>query len=87
MTSPTDRSGVSRLTEKLEVLDGSRASSKNRAAVRYEDLESILKLAEVRTKTLTAAPTMADFNNLLADLRALSNAVRSVGTAIQRKTL
>ncbi|PZU85221.1 MAG: hypothetical protein DI528_12865 [Shinella sp.] len=83
--TPEERNSASRLAEKIEVLDGSRASSKKRAAVRIEDVETLLTLAAIKTKTLTAAPTMADFNSLLSDLRNLSNAVRSVGAAVQRK--
>ncbi len=75
------------LKEKIEVLDGSRASQKNRAAVRIEDLEQILQIADLKTKTLTAAPTMTDFNSLLADLRMINNQLQAVGKALQGRLL
>lgn len=75
------------LREKLEVLDGSRASSRDKAAVRIEDLAQLLQLAEIRTATLTAAPTMGDFNSLLGDVREISNKLNAVALAIQTRKI
>lgn len=74
-----------RMHEKLETLDGSRAGSRDQAAVRLQDLDQLLVLAEVKTKKLTAAPTAANFNSLLDDLTAISNAVRSVANDLRKK--
>lgn len=74
-----------RMHEKLEVLDGSRPGSKENAAVRLKDLAQILSLAEVKTQQVSSAPTAADFNSLLGDLRALSNAVRSLAEDIRKR--
>ncbi|WP_159953046.1 hypothetical protein [Rhizobium sp. 18065] len=74
-----------RMQEKLEVLDGSRAGPKDQAAVRLSDLEQLLSLAEVKTAGLTTSPTAADFNSLLDDLKAISNAVRAVGNALRQR--
>lgn len=74
-----------RMHEKLETLDGSRAGAKDQAAVRLQDLDQILRLAEVKTKAVAGSPTQDDFNSLLADLVTLSNAVRSVANDLRKK--
>lgn len=74
-----------RMHEKLETLDGSRAGPRDQAAVRLQDLDQLLRLAEVKTKKLTVAPTAANFNSLLDDLTALSNAVRSVANDLRKR--
>jgi hypothetical protein len=85
MTAPDN---ISRLTEKLEVLDGSRrGGDKSKSAVRVEDVKELLLLIEVKTKTLTAAPTMANFNDLLDDVREISTRLTAIAKAIQKKQL
>lgn len=74
-----------RMHEKLETLDGSRAGTKEQAAVRLRDLSQLLVLAEVKTKAVSGAPTQDDFNSLLSDLVAISNAVRSVASDLRKK--
>lgn len=85
MTEP--KGDDQRIREKVEVLDGSRQSQRKRAAVRIEDLEQILQIVDLKTKTLTAAPTMADFNSLLNDLKALNNQLQAVGKALQARIM
>ncbi|MBB3947054.1 hypothetical protein GGQ73_003018 [Rhizobium skierniewicense] len=75
------------IIEKVEILDGSRAGARDKAAVRIEDVQELLQLAQVKTKTLTAAPTMNDFNSLLRDLNEISNRLNSVAMSIQRKII
>lgn len=74
-----------RMHEKLETLDGSRAGTKDQAAVRMQDLDQLLRLAEVKTKKVSGPPTQADFNSLLDDLIAISNAVRSVASDLRKQ--
>lgn len=75
------------IVEKLEILDGSRAGARDKAAVRIEDVKELLQLAQVKTKSLTAAPTMDDFNSLLTDLNEMSNRLNTVAAAIQKKLI
>lgn len=74
-----------RMHEKLETLDGSRAGGRDSAAVRLKDLDQLLLLAAVKTKRVTSAPTAADFNSLLDDIVALSDAIRSVSNDLRRR--
>ncbi len=73
--------------EKLEVLDGSRSGSRERAAVRIEDVRELLQLAQVKTKEVAAAPTQDDFNSLLKDIKEISNRLNTVAQALQRKLI
>jgi len=75
------------LKEKVEELDGSRQSQRRRAAVRIQDLEQLLQITNLKTQTLSAAPTMADFNSLLSDLRALNGQLQAVAKALQARLL
>ncbi|MDQ0135676.1 hypothetical protein J2T08_003597 [Neorhizobium galegae] len=74
--------------EKLEVLDGSRNREvRRKAAVRIEDVAELLNITKLKTQTLAADPTMADFNSLLADLREISDRLNSVAAAIQQRLI
>ncbi|WP_284778529.1 hypothetical protein [Agrobacterium sp. lyk4-40-TYG-31] len=73
--------------EKLELLDGSRAGNREKAAVRIEDVKDLLQLAKIKTQSITAAPTMDDFNSMLRDLEEISNRLATVAAAVQRKVL
>lgn len=73
--------------EKLEVLDGSRSGSRERAAVRLEDVRELLQLAQVKTKEVSAAPTTDDFNSLLRDIKEISNRLNAVAQALQGKLI
>jgi hypothetical protein len=74
--------------EKLEVLDGSRNREvRRKAAVRIEDVAELLNIAKLKTQTLVADPTMADFNSLLADLREISDRLNSVAGALQQRLI
>jgi hypothetical protein len=74
--------------EKLELLDGSRnKEARRKAAVRIEDVAGLLNIAKLKTQTLVADPTMADFNSLLADLREISDRLNSVAAAIQERLI
>lgn len=74
-----------RMHEKLETLDGSRAGTKDQAAVRMQDLDQLLRLAEVKTKKVTSTPTATEFNSLVDDIAAISNAIRSVANDLRKK--
>lgn len=54
------------LTEKLQILNGERGD-KTKAAVRRGDVTP----KALKSKQLTSAPTMADYNALQADIAAL----------------
>ncbi|GJH00210.1 hypothetical protein [Paraburkholderia terrae] len=56
--------------ERLQQLTGERGD-KTKAAVRRGDVS--LASAPMKSKQLTAAPTMADYNNLQADISRLWN--------------
>jgi hypothetical protein len=74
--------------EKLEVLYGSRNREvRRKAAVRIEDVAELLNIAKLKTQTLVADPTMADFNSLLADLREISDRLNSVAGALQQRLI
>ena len=74
--------------EKLEVLDGSRRGNREKAAVRIEDVRELLQIGnKLRSKQLTAPPTMADFNSLQKDLEDISNRLNGVAMAIQKRLI
>lgn len=74
--------------EKLEVLDGSRRGNREKAAVRIEDVRELLQIGnKLRSKQLTAPPTMADFNALQKDIEDISNRLNSVAMAIQKRLI
>ena len=74
-----------RMHQKLETLDGSRSGSRDAAAVRLNDLDQLLILAAVKSRHVASAPTAAEFNTLVDDLTAISNAVRSVANDLRRR--
>lgn len=76
-----------RLQEMLEVLAGARAGDRSKAAVRLEDLAEIMRLPEVQSKAITAAPTINDFNSLVRDVRAINTALHALATAVQKRQL
>lgn len=73
-----------RQLESLEVLDGSRRKpSVDRAALRIEDLAALYQLpAGVGVEAAGATPTQAEFNKLVADVRALYTRLLAVSAAI-----
>lgn len=74
--------------EKLEVLDGSRRGSREKAAVRIEDVRELLQIStKLRSSQLTAAPTMADFNALQKDLEDISKRLNGIAMAIQKRII
>lgn len=74
---------LGQLKEAVDVLTGRRPSNRGSAAVLREDLTGILQLPlKLQSSQLTAAPTMADYNRLQADIRALHAALSAVSSAI-----
>ncbi|YP_010115335.1 hypothetical protein PBC5_gp18 [Sinorhizobium phage PBC5] len=72
--------------EKLEVLDGSRAGpNMRRAAVRIEDLQELLQLGQIQATEVSSAPTAAEFNKLLADVKELNKRLSVIATALQTR--
>lgn len=77
---------IDRDKEKLEVLDGSRAgANRRRAAVRIEDLEPILEVPTLKSSNVTATPTVADFNALRADVKALSDTLNAISNVLRKR--
>tara|TARA_R110002012_G_scaffold315261_1_gene528896 strand:+ start:10818 stop:11084 length:267 start_codon:yes stop_codon:yes gene_type:complete len=77
---------TSRLREKLEVLDGSRATvSLDEAAVRIGDIKELLLLAAIKTQSVASAPTADDFNSLLADIKQIHQRLNGVALVLQKK--
>jgi hypothetical protein len=73
------------LEEKVEILAGSRAGDRRKAAVRIEDLDAILRLPKLQAKPITAAPTVEQYNALLKDVQAVAKALDLVSKALQGK--
>ena len=75
--------------EKLQVLDGSRSGKTDvtrRAAVRLADLDAIIRMKHnTKAVTLTAAPTAADYNALLADMKRINQALVDVSNILAAK--
>lgn len=73
--------------EALEILDGSRAGKRGRAAVRIEDLQPILQLSTMTAKEISdgSAPTAAQYNAVVKDLAKVTSALAQVAAALQRK--
>ncbi|MGK9200487.1 hypothetical protein [Sinorhizobium meliloti] len=69
--------------EKLELLYGDRPRARDQAAVRIADLAELLQLAAVQTVEVSAAPTAADFNSLLRDLKQISTRLTVVAQVLQ----
>ncbi|SFV31384.1 hypothetical protein SAMN05216456_1324 [Devosia crocina] len=74
-----------RLVEDLELLVGSRARGKSRAAVRIEDIEALLQVPRNLRSKKAAGATVdpAEFNALVDDLTALYDIMRSLADALQ----
>lgn len=77
--------GDRELLEKVEILAGDRPRARDQAAVRVEDLAELLQLASIKTATVSAAPTAADFNSLLADLKEIHNRLSVVANLLQQR--
>lgn len=61
--------------ERLEVLLGERGdSNKSRSAIRRGELQALASL-DLKSKQLTAAPTMADYNALQEDVANIFKAL------------
>jgi len=61
------------LTEKLEILDGTRGrGAAKRAAVRRGELEPLLRLVpQLKSSLIDTAPTKEDYNKLRADVKVI----------------
>lgn len=74
--------------EKLELLDGSRGASRDKAAVRLEDLRELLQISnKLRTTQIMMAPTKDDFNALQKDLEDISKRLNGLAMAIQKRLI
>ncbi len=74
--------------EDLETLAGRRSGAIDQAAVRYRDLATLLELLpELRSTTVTAAPTQDQFNALVADLQDIHQALKTVSDALRAQAL
>jgi hypothetical protein len=71
------------ITERLDVLAGTRTRDKSEAAVRIQDLIGILQIpTNLASKPAAAAPTKAEYDALLRDVTALQTQLRLVATAL-----
>jgi|GEM_PF-2417906 len=73
--------------EKLEVLSGDLPRARDQAAVRIADLAELLQLAPVRTAEVVAAPSAADFNSLLSDVKEISSRLAVVAQILQSRII
>jgi len=79
---------AAKLQEQLEILAGTRDGDKKGAAIRIEDCKPILELLpKLQTQTITAAPTQSNFNSLLKDVKAISDALNAFALAIQKRQI
>lgn len=75
-----------RYVEKLERLDGSRANAPlEEAAVRLGDLKELLRVTEMKSADIGAAPTASDYNALRADVRKISEALNALSLVIANR--
>lgn len=76
------------LQQRIDELAGVRRMGSNtgRAAVRLDDLTEILRIPdEMSAVTATSSVSVANFNALLDDVRALHKALRTVKSIIRAK--
>lgn len=71
-----------RLKEKLEVLTGERGGAE-RQALRRAELARLLELPDVTSATVSASPSAAEHNALVADVHALSRALRAIAEGLR----
>lgn len=71
--------------QRLDTLNGDRGDP-NDYAVRMRLINTLLDGVgpQVTARKLTAAPTMADFNALLADVQKLYDAINTIRTLVRR---
>lgn len=75
---------LERLKEKVEVLNGDRPRAHDQVAVRRGDVAVLAPLSGSQQSTeAAAAPTQAEFNALVADVRALFNALELLAQRVQ----
>lgn len=75
--------GSDQLQEKVEILDGSRSGARRKAAVRIEDLDGLLDLPQIQAKEITAAPTAAQYNTLVRDVKRLGETLSLLSKALR----
>jgi len=77
---------VGRHLERLEILDGSRNSNRELAAVRVKDLMPLLQFKQLQaTAAAGAAPTKAEHDALLADVKQVVARLNEIATLLQEK--
>lgn len=76
---------IDRTQEKVEVLFGERGDKKNEPAARLRHLRAMIDAvpAEPSSVPATAAPTMAQFNQLLEDVRAVYGGLNAIRTLLR----
>ncbi|CAB3972356.1 MULTISPECIES: hypothetical protein [Burkholderia] len=82
----TTKFGLSeRVVQQMQELAGDRgdkAAGRPRAAVRRQDLGAVSRMADMKSKTVTAAPTAADYNALRDDVSMVYEALRVIARAM-----
>lgn len=72
--------------ESLETLAGNRQrGAKQKAAVRIEDLAALADMPILTSRTVAAAPTQAEHNALVADVRELYTRVAIVADVLRKR--
>lgn len=72
----------------LELLAGVRPGSKNKAAIRIEDVVAIRQLpAKIQAVSVSTTPTAAQYNALLKDVKTISDALAAFALAIQQRDI
>lgn len=81
-TKPTRQPGNARaLSERVERLTGDRGKDDAGAAVTREVAASLGNIT-IRSKLVTAAPTAADHNALVADIHAIAAILNAMGAKL-----
>lgn len=77
-----------RRIDELETLAGQRAKGRAKMAIRIEDLQPLLELPiNLQSTTVGAAPTQAQHNALVADVKNVYNRLFEVQNLIRKKLL
>lgn len=77
-----------RLKEKIEVLDGSRARDRLKAAVRIQDMVALLQMpGQISSVEAVGAPTKAEYDKLRSDVQMVHKALLGVQAALQKRLI
>lgn len=77
--SPRAQPNVQRQRERMEALVEDRGPDRPQTAAVTRDSLAALGTVKLRSTFITAAPTQADYNNMVEDMRALASLLNKLG--------